>query len=68
MLVLSRRPGESIIINDDIIVTVLGIQGDKIRLGVDAPKHVRVDRMEVHIKRSINESGATPTSCPAVRK
>jgi carbon storage regulator len=46
-LVLSRNVGESIIISDDIVVTVVEIRGDRIKLGISAPKHVRVDREEV---------------------
>ena len=53
MLVLSRKKNESIIINDNIVVTVVGIQGDKVRLGIEAPKEVPVHRREIHeaIKR-----------------
>lgn len=47
MLVLSRRLEETIIIGDDIKVTVLGINGNQVRIGIDAPKDVRVDRSEV---------------------
>ncbi len=48
MLVLSRKKNESIIINDDITVTVVEIRGDKVRLGIDAPKEVSVHRREVY--------------------
>ena len=48
MLVLSRRAGESVVIADDVIVTVLEVRGDVIRLGIDAPRHVRVHREEVY--------------------
>jgi carbon storage regulator len=48
VLVLSRRPGESIVIADDIVVTVLEVRGDVVRLGIDAPRHVRVHREEVY--------------------
>lgn len=48
MLVLSRKKNESIIINDDITVTIVEIRGDKVRLGVEAPKEVPVHRNEVH--------------------
>jgi carbon storage regulator len=51
MLVLTRRLGEEIVIDDDIRVTVTAIQGDKIRLGVTAPKFITVDRAEVHERR-----------------
>ncbi len=48
MLVLSRKRGESIIINSDITITVVQITGDKIRIGIQAPENVPVDRLEVH--------------------
>jgi carbon storage regulator len=48
MLVLSRKKNESIIINDNITVTVVEIRGDKVRLGIDAPKEVTVHRREVY--------------------
>lgn len=48
MLVLSRKKNESIIINDHITVTVVEIRGDKVRLGIDAPKEVSVHRREVY--------------------
>jgi carbon storage regulator len=48
MLVLSRKKNESIIINDNIVVTVIEIRGDKVRLGIEAPKEVTVHRREVY--------------------
>ncbi len=48
MLVLSRKKNESIIINDNITVTVIEIRGDKVRLGIEAPKHVTVHLREVY--------------------
>ena len=48
MLVLSRKKNESIVINDDITVTVVEIRGDKVRLGIEAPKDVTVHRREVY--------------------
>lgn len=62
MLVLSRKKNESIVINDDITIVVVEIRGDKVRLGVEAPKEVPVHRREVYdaIKRTENEQrGAT---------
>ncbi|MEZ6133195.1 MAG: carbon storage regulator CsrA [Planctomycetaceae bacterium] len=47
MLVLSRKKSESIIINDDIVITVVEVRGDKVRLGVQAPRDVPVHRKEV---------------------
>lgn len=54
MLVLSRHRDESIVIGDDVVVTVIDIRGDKVRLGVQAPQDVPVHRQEVYeaIKRS----------------
>jgi carbon storage regulator len=51
MLVLTRRIGEEIIIDDRIRVTVVSIDGGKVRLGISAPPEVRVDRQEVHERR-----------------
>jgi carbon storage regulator len=53
MLVLSRDPDESIMIGDDIRITIVSVRGDKVRLGIDAPKEVPVHRQEVYdaIKR-----------------
>ena len=48
MLVLSRKPGASVIINDDIVITIVAIRGVKVRLGVEAPKDVTVHRKEVY--------------------
>ena len=54
MLVFSRKMNESIVINDNVIVTVVEIRGDKIRLGIEAPRDVTVHRREVYdaIKRA----------------
>jgi len=54
MLILTRRTGESLVIGDDVTITVLAIKGNQIRLGIDAPKHVSVHRQE--IQQKINES------------
>jgi carbon storage regulator len=61
MLVLSRKVNETIIINDNIVITVVDIRGDKVRLGIEAPKEVPVHRQEVYdaIKRAAAEG---PTS------
>lgn len=48
MLVLSRKKNESIVINNDIVITIVEIRGDKVRLGIEAPKDVPVHRMEVY--------------------
>lgn len=48
MLILTRRVGESLIIGDDVVVNVLGVKGNQVRIGVDAPKHVSVHREEIY--------------------
>jgi carbon storage regulator len=66
MLVLSRKKNESIVINNDITVVVVEIRGDKVRLGVEAPKDVPVHRREVYdaIKRSVAEMERSNQSSP----
>jgi carbon storage regulator len=58
MLVLSRKKNESIIINDDITIVVVEIRGDKVRLGVEAPKEVPVHRNEVYEAIRRNQQSA----------
>ena len=56
MLVLSRKKNESIVINNDITIVVVDIRGDKVRLGVEAPKEVPVHRCEVFDAIQRNDS------------
>ncbi|MDR3196669.1 MAG: carbon storage regulator CsrA [Planctomycetaceae bacterium] len=58
MLVLSRKINESVIINDNITVVVVEIHGDKVRLGIEAPKDIIVHRKEVY--DAINGTSASP--------
>lgn len=48
MLILTRRTGEAIIINDDIRFIILGVKGNQVRIGIEAPKEVSVHRQEIH--------------------
>ena len=53
MLVLSRLVDEQVVIDGDIIVTVVEIRGDKVRLGFKAPKEIVIDRSEVHVAKQL---------------
>ena len=66
MLVLSRKKDESIIINDHITVTVVEIRGDKVRLGIEAPKDISVHRREVYdaIQSQKAHEPDVPTGAP----
>jgi carbon storage regulator len=62
MLVLTRRAGESVVIGDDIVITVLQTRGDVIRLGIEAPRDVQVHREEVWRElQAANREAASPT-------
>lgn len=56
MLILTRRVGESVMIGDDVVVTVLGIKGNQVRIGINAPKDVSVHRDEIY-RRIQEEKG-----------
>jgi carbon storage regulator len=67
MLVLTRRVGEEIVIARNIRVTVVAVKGNKVRLGVDAPKSICVDRQEIHERRQLwADSGESALASPDI--
>lgn len=61
MLVLSRQRDETIVIGDSIRITIVEVRGDKVRIGIDAPRDVTVHRQEIYdaIKREMDEADST---------
>lgn len=64
MLVLTRRPGEEIVIDGNIRVTVVSVRGDRVRIGIEAPPSVVVDRQEISERRK-QYPEKVPHPCPA---
>ncbi len=62
MLILTRRVGETLMIGDDITVTVLGVKGNQVRVGVNAPKEVAVHREEIYERIQQEQNGDNPPS------
>ncbi|HBO8904058.1 TPA: carbon storage regulator CsrA [Pseudomonas aeruginosa] len=59
MLILTRRVGETLMVGDDVTVTVLGVKGNQVRIGVNAPKEVAVHREEIY-QRNQKEKDQEP--------
>ncbi|HHM9807139.1 TPA: carbon storage regulator CsrA [Pseudomonas aeruginosa] len=60
MLILTRRVGETLMVGDDVTVTVLGVKGNQVRIGVNAPKEVAVHREEIYQRRIQKEKDQEP--------
>ena len=67
MLILTRRIGETLIIGDEVTVTVLGVKGSQVRIGVNAPKDVAVHRQEIYDRIKREEDGGLRSQEPAVK-
>jgi len=59
MLILTRRVGESIKIGDEVTITILGVNGNQVRIGTNAPKHLQVHREEIY-RKIHDESAGSP--------
>lgn len=62
MLVLSRRVGESVVVGDDVTITVLEVRGDVVRIGIDAPRSVAVHRAELLVDLSGSHQGSASSA------
>lgn len=58
MLILTRRVGESLVIGDDINIIVLGVKGNQVRIGIEAPDDVSIHREEIYLKIKSDENGS----------
>nr|WP_275941363.1 carbon storage regulator CsrA [Planosporangium flavigriseum] len=59
---MTRRPGESVMVGDDVVITVLDVRGDVVRLGIKAPRSVQVHREEVYLElQKVNQEAASPS-------
>ncbi|MBR9813441.1 carbon storage regulator CsrA [bacterium] len=61
MLILTRRVGETVMIGDDVTVTVLGVKGNQVRLGVNAPRDVAVHRQEIYDRIKDEDTETEPS-------
>lgn len=68
MLVLARKCGESLLIGDDIEITITEISGDKVKIGIDAPKSIQILRKELVQTIEANKEAANDVSSNALRK
>lgn len=68
MLILTRRPGETVMIGDDVTVTVLGVKGNQVRVGVNARKEVEVHREEIYVRIKQRQSNRRLRDSALVRR
>lgn len=65
MLILTRRAGETVMIGSDVTITVLGVKGNQVRIGINAPKDVAVHREEIFERIKKEQSGDEPEAAVA---
>ena len=69
MLALTRKKGESLVVNNNVEITVLDIRGDQVKIGISAPKEVPIYRKEVYLQiENENKAAVTPESIDALKK
>lgn len=59
MLILTRRVGETVMIGDEVTITILGVKGNQVRVGINAPKHIAVHREEIYDRIQREKRGGT---------
>ena len=69
MLVLTRKKNESIIINDDIEITIVDVQGEQVRIGINAPKNISIYRKEIYLEiKEENKKASTATNITSLNE
>ncbi len=68
MLVIRRRPGEALVIGDEVEIEILDLSPSQVKLGIRAPKSIAVVRKEIHVVSQQNQAASRETSGPAVKK
>lgn len=68
MLILTRRVGETLMVGDQVTVTVLGVKGNQVRIGVNAPKEVSVHREEIYMRIQAEKNGQSDDATAEIRK
>jgi len=65
MLILTRRPQEAIRVGSEVTITVLGVEGGKVRIGITAPRHIAIDRQEIYDRKHREETAPSALQAPS---